>query len=100
MLELGLDQQALEIPMTQAGILQLCRIWNRTYQDLTVPIRQFTCLEAEVCLFPVGEALHVIPSWTYNTEVLNSSFLYVKIYSGLLTGESTALCETAQVEPK
>lgn len=91
---------ALEIPMTQVRILRPCRIWNRTYQDPTVPVRCFTCLEAEVCLFPVGEALHVIPWQTYDTEVLNSSILYVKVYTILLIGDFTALCETAQLELK
>lgn len=63
------------IPMTQVRTLWPCRIWNRSYQDLTVPVRSFICLEAEVCLFPVGEALHGIPRQTYGIEVLNSSIL-------------------------
>lgn len=90
----------LEMPMTQVRILWPCRIWNRSEQHPTVQVRYFTSLEAEVCLFPEGEALCVIPRWTYDIEVLNGTILYVKIYSVLLTGDFTAFCETAQLEPK
>ena len=86
--------------MAQVSILGLCRIWNRACQDLTVPVRCFTLVEAEVCVFPAGEALHVIPRWTYGIEVLNSSILYVKVYSVLLIADVTTPCECAQLEPK
>lgn len=46
------------------------------------------------------EALHVIPRWTGDTAVFNSSILSVKIYSALLGGDVTAPHEPAQLVPR
>lgn len=93
-------ESSLNILVTQERILWPGSIWDRGYQNLTVPARSFTCLEAEVCLLSVGEALYAIPRRTCYIKGLNIPILCVKIYPVPPAGNFTAPCEAAQLEPK